>query len=60
MLFLKEVLSDSFSTIKPIRNLPNCILENMLASLFKDVLNACIIFIPLPVAITLVEVHFQS
>lgn len=51
MLSSKKVLSDSLSIMNTIKDLTNCIIENDLASSFKGVLTACIIFISLSVTV---------
>ena len=60
MLSLKEVIIDSLSSMKTIKDLANYILENDMASLFKDILTACIIFISLPVTVASAERSFSK
>jgi len=60
MLSLKEVMIDSLLTMKTIKDLANYILENDMASLFKDILTACIIFISLPVTVASAERSFSK
>jgi len=60
MLSLKEVMIDSLLTMKTIKDLASYILENDMASLFKDILTACIIFISLPVTVASAERSFSK
>jgi len=49
MLSLKKFMIHSLLTVKIMKYLANYILENDMASLFKKILTACIIFISLPI-----------
>lgn len=60
MLSLKEAIIDSLSSMKTIKDLANYILENDMASLFKNILTACIIFISLPVTVASAERSFSK
>jgi len=46
--------------MKSIKDIANYILENDMASLFKDILTACIIFISLPVTVASAERSFSK
>jgi len=60
VLSIKEILTDSLSKIKTIKELAKCILENDLGSLYKDVLTACVIFTSLPVTVASAERSFSK
>jgi len=60
VLSIKEILTDSLSKIKTIKELVKCILENDLGSLYKDVLTACVIFTSLPVTVASAERSFSK
>ncbi|XP_025207826.1 52 kDa repressor of the inhibitor of the protein kinase-like [Melanaphis sacchari] len=60
VLSIKEILTDSLSKIKSIKELAKCILENDLGSLYKDVLTACVIFTSLPVTVASAERSFSK
>jgi len=60
VLSIKEILTDSLSKIKTIKELAKYILENDLGSLYKDVLTACVIFTSLPVTVASAERSFSK
>lgn len=60
MLSLKGVIIDSLSAMKTITGLANYILENYMASLLKNILTTCIIFISLPITVASAKRSFSK
>lgn len=59
VLLIKEILTDSLSKMNTIQELAQCILENDMGSLYKDILTACVIFTSLTVTVAS-EIHERS
>ncbi|KAL4126545.1 hypothetical protein QTP88_010766 [Uroleucon formosanum] len=60
ILCIKNVFKDSLKTIHSIKNLLQCLLENDVASIYKDIFSACIIFLTLPVTVANAERSFSK
>lgn len=60
MLCIKDAFKDFLKTIYSIRNLLQCILDNDLASIYKDIFSSCIIFLTLPVTVANAERSFSK
>jgi len=60
MLCIKDAFKDSLKTIYSIRNLLQCILDNDVSSIYKDIFSACIIFLTLPVTVANAERSFSK